>query len=170
MQGSEMTMNEPQATVASAPTLPGDALVLCDVYLFTAESGGSTAVPGLTLVLDGSGLTVRKPDGALGAVVTWAEVVGLTASKRMRTPAGHRGVIVEAQTPSRTHRFLVPSDNPDGLEYELGQLAGSARGDHPDERRTGPKSRSGVLVGALAVLAVAVIALGVLLAIGTVKF
>jgi hypothetical protein len=162
-------MNEPQPHVASAPSLQGDPLVLCDVYLFTGESGADTAVPGLTVVLDGSGLTVRKPDGAVGAVVEWGEVVGITASRRMRTPAGSRGVVVEAQTPSRTHRFLVPSDNPDGLEYELSQLAGPAMADRPAPA-SGAKPRSGVLVGALAVLALAIIALGVLLATGTVKF
>jgi hypothetical protein len=164
-----MTMNEPEPQIASAPRSDGDPLVLSDVYLFTAVSGGNTAVPGLTVVLDRSGLTVRKPDGGVGAVVAWSEVVGLTASERMRTPAGNRGVIVEAVTASRTHRFLVPSDNPDGLEYELGQLASSAVADRPTPR-SGPKPRSGVLVGALAVLALAIIALGVLLATGTVKF
>jgi hypothetical protein len=165
----EMTMNEPESQPASAPALSGDSLVLSDVYLLTAESGGNTAVPGLTLVLDGSGLTVRRPDGAIGAVVAWTDALGLTASERMRTPAGSPGVIVQAVTASRTHRFLVPSDNPAGLEYEVTQLAETVTTENSSPP-SGSRSRSGVLTGALVVFALAIIALGVLVATGTVKF
>src|ERR1700722_3803845 len=115
MQVPRMTMNEPESKGAASDTLYSGPLVLSDVYLLTAESGGKTAVPGLTLLLDGSGLTVRKPNGDTGAVVAWTEVSGLAADKRIRTPAGHPGVIIEAVTASRTHRFVVPSENPDGL-------------------------------------------------------
>jgi len=166
---AEMTMNEPETHDASPPTLYRDPLVLSDCYLLTAESGGNVAVPGLTVVLDRSGLTVRKPDGDIGAVVAWADISGLVASERMRTPAGHPGVIVEAVTPSRTHRFVVPSDNPEGLEYEVGQLAGAAIAESPAPA-PGRNPRSGVLVGACAVLGILIIALGVLVATGTVKF
>jgi hypothetical protein len=78
-------------------------------------------------------------------------------------------VIVEAVTSSRTHRFVVPSDNPDGLEYEINQVAATmvAAGTVPD---SSPKRRSLVLVGALVVVIVAGIALAVLVATGTVKF
>jgi len=164
-----MTMNEPESRHASPPTRSGDPLVLSDVYLLTAESGGNVAVPGLTVVLDGSGLTVRKPDGDIGAVVAWSDVSGLVASKRIRTPAGSPGVIVEAVTASRTHRFVVPSDNPAGLEYEVTQLATAVVAGQ-QEAGPGPKPRSGVLTAALVVVALAVIALGVLIATGTVKF
>src|ERR1700722_1216304 len=164
-----MTINEPQSQEASTPLRPGAPLVLSDVYLLTAESGGNVAVPGLTVVLDGCGLTVRKPDGDIGAVVAWADVSGLAATKRIRTPAGSPGVIVEAGTATRTHRFVVPSDNPEGLEYEVAQLATAVVSGSP-KRAAGPRSRSGVLRWALIVLALAVIALGVLLATGTVKF
>ncbi len=122
--GAEMAMN--QSEYADAPPAPhGRLLILSDVYLLTAESGGSVAVPGLTLVMDASGLTVRKPDGAVGAALGWDEVSGLVADKRMRTPAGHPGVVLEAVTAVKTHRFVVPSDNPAGLEYEVAQLAGA---------------------------------------------
>jgi len=164
-----MTMNEPETHDASPPSLYRDPLVLSDCYLLTAESGGNVAVPGLTVVLDGSGLTVRKPDGDIGAVVAWADISGLAASERMRTPAGNPGVIVEAVTPSRTHRFVVPSDNPEGLEYEVGQLAGAVIVPSPVPDRV-PKPRSGLLVGACVVLALLIIALGVLVVTGTVKF
>jgi hypothetical protein len=164
-----MTMNEPESQDASPPVRQGGPLVLSDVYLLTAESGGNVAVPGLTVVLDGSGLTVRKPDGGIGAVVAWADVSGLVANKRIRTPAGSPGVIVEAVTPSRTHRFVVPSDNPEGLEYEVTQLANEVVSG-PPQTTSGPRSRSGVLTAALVVVALAIIALGVLIATGTVKF
>ncbi len=67
-------------------------------------------------------------------MVAWADVSGLVANKRMRTPAGHPGVIVEAVTPSRTHRFVVPSENPDGLEYEVTQLASAVVAGPPDTK------------------------------------
>jgi hypothetical protein len=164
-----MTMNEPEPHDTAPPTRSGGPLVLSDVYLLTAESGGNVAVPGLTVVLDGSGLTVRKPDGDVGAVVAWTDVSGLVANKRIRTPAGSHGVIVEAVTASRTHRFVVPSDNPEGLEYEVAQLATTVVAGH-QQAPPEPKPRSGVLVAALVVVALGLIALGVLVATGTVKF
>jgi len=169
MQVLLMTTNEPESQDASPPTLTGGPLVLSDVYLLTADSGGSVAVPGLTVLVDTAALTVRKPDGTVGAVVAWNDVSGLAANKRIRTPAGSPGVIVEAMTASRTHRFVVPSDNPDGLEYELTRLAGAARGGG-GAPLPGGKARSGLLTGVLLIAIVAVIALGVLLATGTVKF
>jgi hypothetical protein len=169
MQVPQMTMNQPESQSATPPTLYAGPLVLSDVYLLTAESGGNVAVPGLTIVLDGSGFTVRKPDGDVGAVVAWADVSGLVASQRIRTPAGHPGVIVEAVTASRTHRFVVPSENPDGLEYEVTQLASAVVTGQPVPA-SGPRGRSGVLTAALVVVALTIIALGVLIATGTVKF
>jgi hypothetical protein len=153
----------------SAPVRRSGPLVLSDVYLLRAESDGNLAVPGLTVMVDGSGLTVRKPDGAIGAVVSWQEVSGLAASRRIRTPAGSHGVIVEVATSSRTHRFVVPSDNPDGLEYEINQAANAMVSDRSTPI-SGEKRRSGVLIGALVVVIVAGIALAVLVATGTVKF
>ena len=169
VQVPTMTTQEPESHHGSPQTLYGGPLVLSDVYLLTAESDGNVAVPGLTVLLDGTGLTIRKPDGDIGAVVAWAEVSGLVANKRMRTPAGHPGVILEAQTALRTHRFVVPSENPDGLEYEVTQLA-TALITGPPGPSSGPKTRSPVLNAALIVIALAIIALGVLIATGTVKF
>ncbi len=140
-----MTMNQPE--YANAPPAPhGRLLVLSDVYLLTAESGGGVAVPGLTLVMDGSGMTVRKPDGTVGAALKWEEISGLAADKRMRTPAGHPGVVLEASTADKTHRFVVPSDNPAGLEHEVTQLAGALAAAPPppaaaDEDRPAGRSR-----------------------------
>jgi len=142
--------------------------VLSDVYLLTAESQGNTAVPGLTVQLDQSGLTIRKPDGTVGAFVAWTDVSGLVAERRIRTPAGSQGVVLEAMTTSRTHRFVVPSDNPEGLRYEISQFA-ATKVAPSSEVRPG-KRRFGVLAGVLAVVLVAGVALAVLVATGTVKF
>jgi hypothetical protein len=86
MQGPEMPANELTAEDTAPPARREGPLVLSDVYLLTAESQGKTAVPGLTVQLDGSGLTVRKPDGTTGAFVAWSDVSGLVADRRMRTP------------------------------------------------------------------------------------
>ena len=87
----------------------------------------------------------------------------------MRTPAGSQGVVLEAVTTSRTHRFVVPSDNPEGLRYEIAHLADTMVAPSTGALKPGGKRRSGVLVGALAVVIVAFIALAVLVATGTVK-
>jgi hypothetical protein len=164
-----MPANELKAAEPASPARRDGPLVLSDVYLLTAESQGKTAVPGLTVQLDGSGLTVRKPDGTTGAFVAWSEVSGLVADRRMRTPAGSQGVVLEAVTTSRTHRFVVPSDNPEGLRHEIAQLAGTMV-TPSTVSRPGGTGRSGVLAGALAVVIVAGIALAVLVATGAVKF
>jgi hypothetical protein len=151
------------------PALREGPLVLSDVYLLTAESQGSTAVPGLTVQLDESGLTVRKPDGTTGAFLAWADVSGLVADRRIRTPAGSQGVVLEAFTATRTHRFVVPSDNPEGLRHEISHLAGtmvapSTKSDPGDKRRPG------MLLRVLAVVVFAGIVFAVLVATGIVKF
>jgi hypothetical protein len=165
----EITENDVNPQEAAAPVDLGGRLVLSDVYLLTSESEGRVAVPGLTVVLDDSGLTVRKPDGAIGAVVAWTDVTALEASRRMRTPAGSQGVVIEARTASRTHSFVVPTDDPGGLEQEIARFAGAMA---PPARRAQARSkrRSGVLVTALAVAIVAGIVLAVLVAAGAVKF
>jgi hypothetical protein len=173
MQTPETSGNKVEPSDAAPPRGREEPLVLADVYLLTAESGGNVAVPGLTVTFDGSGLTVRKPDGSIGAVVTWADVSALTAEGRVRTPAGSPGVVVQAATTTRTHRFVVPSDNPAGLEHEIDQLAvahvakGPAPGPVPDP---GGRRRMGLLVAVLAAAVVVGAVLVILVATGTVKF
>jgi len=165
----EMTEDDAQPLEATAPVVLGIPLLLSDVYLLTAESEGRVAVPGLTVLLDESGLAVGKPDGAVAATVAWADVTRLVASGRIRTPAGSPGVVVQAVTTSRSHRFVVPTDDPLGLEREITQLADSVV-TRRTRRRVGKRRLSGVLIGALTVVIVAGIALAVLVGIGTVKF
>jgi len=110
-----------------------------DVYLLTAESDGRVAVPGLCVVVDTTGLTVRRPDGAVAAVVAWSDVRGLTAHRRMRTPAGSSGVVVEVVTSSRTHHFLVPTDDAEGLERDITAFAADAGGQESRRSRRARK-------------------------------
>lgn len=116
----------------SPTTGPSDSfeLTLSDVYLLTTESQGEITVPGLTVVLDQLGLTVVKPDGAVGAVLAWDKLRSLRTAERVQMPSGTCAVVVEAVSDDRTHRFAVPSDDPDGLEAAVARLASSrsARG------------------------------------------
>jgi hypothetical protein len=108
-------------------TGPSDSfeLTLPDVYLLTAEGQGEVTVSGLKVVLDQLGLTVIKPDGALGAVLTWENLDNLRTAERMQLPSGSCAVVVEAVSDDRTHRFAVPTDDPDGLEDFVARLASS---------------------------------------------
>lgn len=142
-----------------------DALILGDAFLLTEDMNGQLAVPRLSVVLDGTGLTVLKPDGTAGAVVAWSDLSEVRATGRMRTPTGDPGVVIEAVTALRTHRFMIPTSDPDGLEREVGRMVDTRGG---RARRKGGGSR--FLVAAVGVLLVAVVALIVLVVVGTLKF
>lgn len=133
-------MTELGGSSDSVPEASGAGpLLLADVYLLTAESGGRTALPGLSLVLDPVGITVHRPDGTMAAVVAWSDMTGCNASRRMRTPAGQPGAVLEAVTGARAHRFLVPADDPDALERDVVHAAAVAgvgvAGSRPGRRR-----------------------------------
>ena len=164
----QMTGDGARPVDAPAPAArPRGSLVLPDVFLLKSSADGVRAVPHLALVLDPAGLNVLKPDGAPGALVPWNEVRKLTAAGRMRTPSGTPGVVVEAATAARTHRFLVPTDDTEGLQLDVTRAARSLA--RRSARRT-PASPSPVPVVVLAVLLAGMIALIVLLIVGTVKF
>ena len=140
------------------------SLDFAGVYLLTAESDGQAAVPGLGVALDATGLTVRKPSGEISAVLAWAQLSSVSASGRMRTPVGRPGVVLEAGTAAKIHRFVVPSDDPDALEQDILRLAAAA---------SIPKAGrlfSRVLAGLLVAIVVAGVTLAALVASGTVKF
>jgi hypothetical protein len=143
----------------------GRVLELTDVYLLTAASAGQDAVPGLRVVLDSEGLTVCKPDGSRAAGMQWSDISRLEARARMATPEGDPGVVVEADAQTRSHRFLVPTGDPNGLEREVDELA--------EALVTGPRRVRrqilGRIVSGVAIVAIAVeIALIVLVATGIV--
>jgi len=150
---------------SSAPeeAAASDALSARDVYLLTTtETGGRVAVPGLALTVDQLGLTVFKPDGTVAAVLAWEQLTGLAAAARTRTPAGRDAVVMEASTTSkRTHRFVVPTEDPAAFEAALAELASRRQ----QRRRTSP-----VLVGILLAVIGAAVAVLILAGIGTVKF
>jgi hypothetical protein len=111
----------------SSPPSPPDSfeLTLTDVSLLTAGSHGEVAVPGLKVVVDHLGLTVIKPDGAVGAVLSWGKLLTLRTAERIQMPSGMSAVVVEAVSDRRTHRFTVPTDDPEGLEAVVAQVASS---------------------------------------------
>jgi len=159
MADDEVDGPSPEATPARA-----ESLDLPGVYLLTAQSDGQSAVPGLGIVLDRRGLTVRKPDGEVSAILEWAQLSSVGTRSRMKTPVGRMGVVLEASSPSKSHRFVIPTDDPDGLEQEIAQLVEAYR-----SRRAGPR-RSRALLGVVAVILAAGITLAILVAVGTVKF
>lgn len=117
----------PRTKSSSAGPFDSFELTLSDVYLLTTQNQSEVAVPGLKVIVDPVGLTLVKPDGTVGVVLEWGKLQGLGTGERMQLPSGTPAVIVEAVSNSRTHRFAVPTDDPDGLEAVVGELAKSKR-------------------------------------------
>ena len=151
-------------TETAEGTTEPTSLEFAGVYLLTAESDGQAAVPGLTVALDTRGLTIRKPDGEVSTVIGWTQLSSVTAAGRMRTPVGRPGLVLEARTAAKVHRFVVPSDDPDALEQEIVRLDASA----PRPRKRAGASRA--LAAVVAVIVVAGITVAALVATGAVKF
>jgi hypothetical protein len=115
----------PRTKSSSAGPFDSFELTLSDVYLLTTQNQSEVAVPGLKVLVDPVGLTLVKPDGTVGVVLEWGKLQSLGTGERMQLPSGTPAVIVEAVSNSRTHRFAVPTDDPDGLEAVVGELAKS---------------------------------------------
>ncbi len=116
-------------SVTSAASEPAMAmnplpLSLADVYLLTAESEGREAVPGLTLVVDHDGLTVITPHRTTAARLAWSELTVLKTAGRTRAPGGEEAVFLEAAGTQRSHRFVVPTDDPLALEATMAAVTG----------------------------------------------
>ena len=167
MNRAPETVDEEQKTEPSSPDEPSElgALSFEGVYLLTAESDSQAAVPGLNLEIDAEGITVRKPDGAVSAVMAWAQLSSVTARRRMRTPVGRLALVLEAATASKTHRFVVPAEDPEAVEREITRISGAGRS---RARRDRPRSR--VLLGLVTVILLAGVTLAILAATGTLKF
>jgi hypothetical protein len=113
-------------------------LSLGDVYLLTAESDGHLALGGLALLVDHEGLTVFAPDGKTAAALAWSELTVLRTTGRTTAPGGEDAVLLEAATEVRTHRFVVPTVDAEGLESTVAGLTGEPA---PDPPRRGRRRR-----------------------------
>jgi len=99
-------------------------LSLGDVYLLTAESDGQLAVGGLALVVDHGGLTVFSPNGTVAASLAWAELTVLRTTGRTTAPGGEGAVLLEASSPTSTHRFAVPTGDATTFESAIAIITG----------------------------------------------
>ncbi len=127
-------------------------------YLLTSDTSGGVAVPGLGLVVDNRGIRVLKPDGALAAELPWETVVEFAATARTETPDGGPAVVVEATTATRTHRFAIPTQDPDRIEVEVAHWA-RQRGTPTADRKISP-AMMGVLLSVVALGIVILVLLG----------
>jgi hypothetical protein len=138
-----------------------------DAYLLTEDAGGPLAVPGLGLVVDQIGVTVLKPGGTVGAVIAWTEIVSVDASERSTTPGGTPALVLKVADTLKTHRFVLPSSDPEGLQHAISELA--ARSGVSGARRDGQRRLRPILVGAVVVVVAAVVAVLLLASSGAIK-
>jgi hypothetical protein len=129
------------------------------------DAAGQLVVPGMSLVLDQIGVTVLKPDGTVGAVLPWPGLVRVATVERAPAPGGGQALVLEVATAARTHRFLVPTDNPGELEAVIAEVVAA---------RTGPTKRQGrgrriAALVALGVLVIAGVTLALLVTVGGMK-
>ncbi|HXX89484.1 MAG TPA: hypothetical protein VEI83_04575 [Acidimicrobiales bacterium] len=129
----------------------------------TVEAEGQVVVPGISLVLNQIGITVLKPDGGVGAVLPWSSLSSVSTVARWSTPTGAPALLVEAVTDKRTHRFLVPAEDPDELQAMIAEVVAARSSRRPKRGR-----RTAALV-ALAVVVAAGITLALLLTVGGLK-
>jgi hypothetical protein len=148
---------EPPAAISASSRLAMDP-----AYLLTMDATGEVALPGLGVQVDDVGLSVVKHDGTLVVVLPWDDLSALSTAGRTITPDGTPAVVVEAATRLRTHRFVVPSHDPAGLEAAVAEF-GTARTGSADRRRITP------LLGVLFAVLAAVVVVLVLAAMGVIK-
>lgn len=123
----------PRPRTSSTEPFDSFELTLSNVYLVTSDREGELAVPGLGVVVDQIGLTVTKPDGSVGAVLKWGDLRTVQTGARMTMPSGTPAVVVEAVSDRRTHRFVVPTTDPEGLEGIIVELAAARRSQGPED-------------------------------------
>jgi hypothetical protein len=137
-------------------------ITLDPAYLLTVDATGEIALPGLGVQVDDVGLSVVKDDGALAALLPWDELNDLSATGRTTLADGSQAVVVEATTRLNTHRFVVPSADPAGLEAAVAEFRQTGEG-------PGRKRRLSPLLGVLFVLLAAAVVVLVLAAMGAIK-
>ena len=158
------------------------SLTLQDVHLVSSwltptspgASGGArgavgpakdVAIGGMALVFDQLGVTLLKPGGGVGAVLPWSDLTSVKAAGAARTPEGGRALMIEAATAERSHRFLVATDDPDGLRGVIDQIVAA----RTRTKRRGPSRRMLALV-ALSLVVVAGVVVVLLVTVGGVNF
>jgi len=152
------------------------ALTLGDVHLvsswLTPRSSGTAArgapkdvaIGGLSLVFDELGITLLKPSGAVGALLPWSSLLGVTVAGTVHTPGGASALMIEATTAERTHRFLVATAEPDELRAVVEEVVAA----RTKRRGRGRSWRTAALI-VLTVVVAAGVALALLVTVGGVK-
>lgn len=100
-------------------------LRLTDIYLVTRDAQGDLAVPHIGVVFNPSGMTVTKPDGSVAAEFSWSNLKELRTAELVETQVGEPAVVVEVVSNLSTHRFVVPTDDPHGLEAVVAEVSRS---------------------------------------------
>lgn len=127
----------PRPRSSSSGPFDSFELTLSNVYLVTSDREGELTVPGLGVVVDQLGLTVTKPDGSVGAILKWGDLRTVQTGSRMTMPSGTPAVVVEAVSERRTHRFVVPTTDPEGLEGIIVELAAARRSSQGADESSG---------------------------------
>lgn len=105
------------------PVAPTD-LAFDNVYVLTSTPEAPSAIPDLRLTISDTGVQVFRANGVTVWGAAWAQVAGLSAPERSRLPDGRQGLVVHLLVSGgRTHRFVVPTDDPGPLEDLLADLA-----------------------------------------------
>lgn len=104
-----------------------EAWTVPDVYLLTAGSDGTVAVPGLRLTFRQRGLELHKADGEMVWDCDWSDLVEMAPSERSVLPGGKDGVVmvVVERHRRRHHRFVLATDDAEATEADIRGRAGS---------------------------------------------
>lgn len=97
-----------------------------NVYLLTAGSDGTVAVPDLRLTFRGSGVELDKADGDMVWDCDWSDLVEMSPTERSVLPDGNDGVVVVVveRKGRRRHRFVLATDDAEATEELIRRRAG----------------------------------------------
>lgn len=103
-----------------------EAWTVPDVYLLTAGSEGTVAVPNLRLTFRDSGLELDKADGDMVWDCDWSDLVEMAPTERSVLPDGKDGVVmvVVEREGRRRHRFVLATEDADATEDFIRRRAG----------------------------------------------
>lgn len=97
-----------------------------NVYLLTAGSDGTVAVPDLRLTFRESGVELDKADGDMVWDCDWSDLVEMSPTERSVLPDGKDGVVVVVveRKGRRRHRFVLATDDAEATEELIRRRAG----------------------------------------------